>query len=56
VRRSRRCENIPCRRADYPGLAEFIAENVLTVPSDAEVLAVFTESANRAGEEPQRVE
>lgn len=25
----------------YPGLPEFIAENVLTVPSDAEALAVF---------------
>ncbi|MGA8114282.1 MAG: metallophosphoesterase family protein [Actinocatenispora sp.] len=28
--------------ADYPMLAEFITENVLTVPSDAEALAVFT--------------
>ena len=27
---------------DYPGLAEFIEENVLTVPSDAEALAVFS--------------
>jgi predicted phosphodiesterase len=27
---------------DYPGLAEFIADNVLKVPSDAEALAVFT--------------
>ena len=27
---------------DYPGLAEFIAQNVLTVPSDAEALAVFS--------------
>jgi diadenosine tetraphosphatase ApaH/serine/threonine PP2A family protein phosphatase len=26
----------------YPDLAEFIAENVLTVPSDAEALAVFS--------------
>jgi predicted phosphodiesterase len=26
----------------YPGLDEFVAENVLTVPSDAEALAVFT--------------
>jgi hypothetical protein len=26
------------------GLAEFIAENVLTVPSDAEALAVFSGS------------
>jgi hypothetical protein len=26
----------------YPGLEEFIAENVLTVPSDAEALAVFS--------------
>jgi hypothetical protein len=26
----------------YPGLAEFVAENLLTVPSDAEALAVFT--------------
>jgi putative phosphoesterase len=35
--------------ADYPGLAEFIAENVLTVPSDAEALAVFTGWAAEAG-------
>jgi predicted phosphodiesterase len=35
--------------ADYPGLEEFIAENVLTVPSDAEALAVFTGWANEAG-------
>lgn len=28
--------------ADYPDLAGFIAENVLTVPSDAEALAVFS--------------
>ena len=28
----------------YPGLAEFVAENVLTVPSDAEALAVFSGS------------
>jgi putative phosphoesterase len=28
--------------SDYPGLAEFIDENVLTVPSDAEALAVFS--------------
>jgi predicted phosphodiesterase len=27
---------------DYPGLDEFIAENVLAVPSDAEALEVFT--------------
>ena len=27
---------------DYPGLDEFLAENVLTVPSDAEALEVFT--------------
>jgi diadenosine tetraphosphatase ApaH/serine/threonine PP2A family protein phosphatase len=26
----------------YPGLEEFLAENVLTVPSDAEALAVFS--------------
>jgi hypothetical protein len=26
----------------YPGLEEFVTENVLTVPSDAEALAVFT--------------
>jgi len=26
----------------YPGLGEFLAENVLTVPSDAEALAVFS--------------
>jgi predicted phosphodiesterase len=28
----------------YPGAAEFLAENVLTVPSDAEALAVFSGS------------
>jgi hypothetical protein len=28
----------------YPGLAEFLAGNVLTVPSDAEALAVFSAS------------
>ena len=28
----------------YPGLAEFVAGNVLTVPSDAEALAVFSGS------------
>jgi predicted phosphodiesterase len=28
----------------YPGLAEFLAENILTVPSDAEALAVFSGS------------
>ncbi len=28
----------------YPGLDEFLAENVLTVPSDAEALAVFSGS------------
>ncbi len=27
---------------DFPGLPDFIAENVLTVPSDAEALAVFS--------------
>ena len=27
--------------SEYPGLAEFIEENVLTVPSDAQALAVF---------------
>ena len=27
---------------EYPGLAEFIDENVLTVPSDARALAVFS--------------
>jgi predicted phosphodiesterase len=30
------------RAADYPDLTEFIEENVLTVPSDAEALAVFS--------------
>jgi predicted phosphodiesterase len=35
--------------ADYPGLEEFIAENVLTVPSDAEALAVFSGWASEAG-------
>jgi hypothetical protein len=35
--------------ADYPSLAEFIAENVLTVPSDAEALEVFTGWAHEAG-------
>jgi predicted phosphodiesterase len=33
---------------DYPGLAEFIEENVLTVPSDAEALAVFSRWARRS--------
>ncbi len=28
--------------AGYPGIDEFIAENVLTVPSDAEALAAFS--------------
>ncbi|WP_285600819.1 metallophosphoesterase family protein [Kineosporia sp. NBRC 101731] len=32
----------------YPGLAEFLAQNVLEVPSDAEALAVFTEMARTA--------
>jgi putative phosphoesterase len=27
---------------EYPGLAQFVEENVLTVPSDAEALAVFS--------------
>jgi len=27
---------------EYPGLDEFIAENVVTVPSDALALAVFS--------------
>jgi predicted phosphodiesterase len=38
---------------DYPGLAEFIEENVLTVPSDAEALAVFSGWAEH-DEEPRR--
>jgi hypothetical protein len=29
----------------YPGIDEFLAENVLTVPSDAEALAVFSPRA-----------
>ncbi|MEN3306093.1 MAG: hypothetical protein V7603_2295 [Micromonosporaceae bacterium] len=29
---------------DYPGLAEFVAENVRTVPSDALALAAFAKS------------
>ena len=33
------------RAADYPGLEELIAQNLLTVPSDAEALAFFTEMA-----------
>jgi putative phosphoesterase len=32
---------------DYPSLTEFIAENVLAVPSDAEALAVFSGWARR---------
>jgi hypothetical protein len=31
---------------EYPGLAEFIAENLLTVPSDAEALALFSRWAS----------
>ena len=34
-------EAFRARAPEYPGLAEFIAENVLAVPSDAEALAVF---------------
>jgi putative phosphoesterase len=37
---------------DYPGLAEFIEENVLTVPSDAEALAVFSRWARRSDDAP----
>jgi hypothetical protein len=37
---------------DYPGLAEFIEENVLTVPSDTEALAVFSRWARRSDETP----
>jgi hypothetical protein len=37
---------------DYPGLAEFIEENVLTVPSDAEALAVFSRWTRRSDEAP----
>jgi predicted phosphodiesterase len=32
-------------RTGYPGIEEFVAENVRTVPSDAEALAVFTPRA-----------
>ena len=35
---------------NYPGLAEFIEENVLTVPSDTEALAVFSRWARRSDE------
>ena len=45
-------ETFRARAPDYPGLAEFIEENVLTVPSDAEALAVFTGWAER-DEEPR---
>ena len=41
---------------DYPGLAEFIEQNVLTVPSDAEALSVFTDWAHRDDEDPRREE
>lgn len=40
--------------SDYPGLAEFIEENVLTVPSDAEALAVFSRWARQGDEAPRR--
>ncbi|GAA4727960.1 metallophosphoesterase family protein [Phytohabitans rumicis] len=36
---------------DYPGIEEFIAENVQTVPSDAEALAIFTEWSTTADAE-----
>jgi len=35
---------------EYPGLAEFIAENVLAVPSDAEALLVFSRWVRGADE------
>jgi putative phosphoesterase len=38
---------------DYPGPAEFIEENVLTVPSDAEALAVFSRWTRRSDEAPE---
>jgi hypothetical protein len=38
---------------DYPGLAEFIEENVRTVPSDAEALAVFSRWPRRGEEAPE---
>jgi len=38
-------ETMRTAAAGYPGLDEFIAENVLTVPSDAEALAVFSRTA-----------
>ena len=41
---------------DYPGLREFIAQNVLTVPSDAEALSVFTGWASHDDEERRSVE
>jgi predicted phosphodiesterase len=34
--------------SDYPGLADFIAENVLQIPSDAEALAVFSAAAEES--------
>ncbi len=37
---------------DYPGLDEFIAENILTTPSDADALAVFTGAAKDPLPEP----
>jgi diadenosine tetraphosphatase ApaH/serine/threonine PP2A family protein phosphatase len=38
------CDTMRAAAPGYPGLEEFLAENVLTVPSDAEALAVFSGS------------
>jgi predicted phosphodiesterase len=38
---------------DYPGLAEFIEENMVTVTSDAEALAVFSRWTERGDEAPE---
>lgn len=38
--------------AGYPGLAEFVAENLLAVPSDAEALAVMRKMADAQAERP----
>ena len=39
---------------DYPGLCRIIEENLLTVPSDAEALAVFSQWARRSDEHQER--
>jgi hypothetical protein len=42
--RARAAQAMRAAAPAYPGLDEFLAENVLTVPSDAEALAVFSGS------------